>query len=63
MKKLNGIMWTLFALNGILLSAFVIMNDKERLMYATVALCIICAMLHVLHIKEERENSLKYIKR
>ena len=63
MKKLNGIVWTLFTLNGVILSAFVILNDKERLIYTAVGLCIICTMLHILHIKEEREKSLKYIKR
>lgn len=63
MKKINTIIWTLFILSGVRLSVLIIMNDKERILFYGAVYFIVCLALQVLEIKEERENSLKYIKR
>ena len=63
MKKLNTIIWTLFVLTGARLSYFIIMNDKERVLYAAIYYFVVCMILQVVSIKEDREQSLKYIKK
>lgn len=63
MKKMNTLLWTLFTINGLLLSFFIIMNDKQRIIWLGITYFVICLGLQYLNLKEEKENSLKYIRR
>lgn len=63
MKKINKIAWTLFTINASLLSLFIILDDKERIICLGIVFFIVCMLLQYLNLKEEKENSLKYIRR
>lgn len=63
MKRIELLSNTGFIVSAIGLSTSVIQMNHDNMIWWTILLIISCGVMHVTSLKQEKEDSLKYIKR